>query len=152
MSKSDTVRYTPATRPLRKVFYITLVYPGVIYSKKNSKRIVTNRRTGRPVIVSNRNAKDQENEMALVFKEQALRQRWNPKPGETYEIDIDIWQKDNHRRDLDNQATAILDGLVKSDVIADDNCFVLSSLSIRNRGIDKDNPRAEIYVGVLGDD
>lgn len=153
MSKTDTIKYMPPVmeRP-QWLGYVKLVYPGVIYSKKNSKRIVTNRRTGRPVIVSNRNAKEQEIEMMWLFEDQAMQQGWNPKLGESYKIDIKIWQKDNHRRDLDNQATAILDGLVKSNVIPDDNCFVLSSLSIRNCGIDKENPRAEIYVEAFEND
>lgn len=37
-----------------------LTYQGVIYSKKNSKSIITNRRTGKPMIVASKKAKDME--------------------------------------------------------------------------------------------
>ena len=35
-----------------------LTYQGVVYSKKNSKSIITNRRTGKPMIVASKKAKD----------------------------------------------------------------------------------------------
>ena len=37
-----------------------LTYQGVVYSKKNSKSIITNRRTGKPMIVASKKAKDME--------------------------------------------------------------------------------------------
>ena len=37
-----------------------LIYQGVIYLKKNSKSIITNRRTGKPMIVASKRAKDME--------------------------------------------------------------------------------------------
>ena len=37
---------------------MNLIYQGVIYSKKNSKSIIKNRRTGKPMIVASKKAKD----------------------------------------------------------------------------------------------
>ena len=37
-----------------------LTYQGVVYSKKNSKSIITNRRTGKPMIIASKKAKDME--------------------------------------------------------------------------------------------
>ena len=132
---------------------ITLIYPGVIYSKKNSKQIVTNWRTNRPIIVSNRNAKNQEAAMAGIFRGQARVGGWpslGAKPKDIanhqFSIEILVWQKDLRRRDLDNQATAILDGLVAAGVIPDDSCDVVTKLSITYKGIDKEEPRAEIKI------
>jgi len=132
---------------------ITLTYHGVIYSKKNSKRIVTNWRTRKPIIVSNRNAKNQEMAMIWEFKEQAMKDRWpaygeNPKniADHQFKIEIAVWQKDLRRRDLDNQATAILDGLVAAGVIPDDSCDAVPKLAIEYKGIDRDDPRAEIKI------
>ena len=132
---------------------ITLTYYGVIYSKKNSKRIVTNWRTRRPIIVSNRNAKNQEAAMGWEFREQAKKEGW-PALGRNrkdlsnnqYKIDIAVWQKDLRRRDLDNQATAILDGLVASGVIPDDSCDAVPKITVEYKGVDRENPRAEIKI------
>lgn len=132
---------------------ITLTYHGVIYSKKNSKRIVTNWRTRRPIIVSNRNAKNQEAAMGWEFREQAKREGWRSlglkRAGSAnvqYQISIKVWQKDLRRRDLDNQATAILDGLVVAGVIPDDSCDLVPNLAIEYKGVDRTNPRAEIKI------
>lgn len=132
---------------------MTLTYHGVIYSKKNSKRIVTNWRTRKPIIVSNRNAKSQEATMAWQFRDQAVLEGWpalRHTPEELadcqYKIEINVWQQDHHRRDLDNQATAILDGLVQSGVLPDDNCDVVPKITIEYKGVDKEDPRAEIKI------
>lgn len=132
---------------------IKLVYHGVVYSKKNSKRIVVNRRTFRPIIISNRNAKNQERAMAWDFKTQAEIENWpslyetdEQRSAHQYRIEIEIWQKDLRRRDLDNQATAILDGLVASGVIIDDSCDMVQKMSVEYKGVDRDDPRAEIKI------
>ena len=54
-----------------KCLYLT--YLGEIYSKKNSKRIITNARTGRPQIISNERAKNQELEMVWSFTTQCAK-------------------------------------------------------------------------------
>lgn len=132
---------------------LQLTYHGVIYSKKNSKRIIKNWRTHKPMIVSNRNAKNQETAMAWEFRDQAVLEKWpalNLDPEELanhqFRVEIKVWQKDLRRRDLDNQATAILDGLVASGVIPDDSCDVVQKLTIEYKGIDKEDPRAEIKI------
>lgn len=132
---------------------VKLTYHGVIYSKKNSKRIVTNRRTWKPIIISNRNAKNQEAAMAWEFRDQAAIEGWptiNRTPEEEalrqYKVEIQVWQKDYRRRDLDNQATAILDGLVAAGVLPDDRCDIVPSLEIKYKGLDRDDPRAEIKI------
>ena len=129
---------------------IKLTYRGVIYSKKNSKKIITNRRTRKPIIISNRNAKSQEDAMAWMFRDQAMVEGWptlhDPDFNHQYRVEIEIWQKNYVRRDLDNQATAILDGLVASGVLPDDRCDIVPELSVKFMGVDKNDPRAEIRI------
>lgn len=130
-------------------------YNGVIFSKKNSKRIITNSRTGKPQIISNDNAKGQEMEMTWAFREQAVKQGFffddDPKTykGRKFMVEVEIWQKDRKRRDLDNQITAILDGLVAAHALPDDSNKFVKIISIVQRGVDKDNPRAKITITEL---
>ena len=131
---------------------LVLTYYGVIYSKKNSKRIITNRRTGRPMIVSNDKAKAMENDMATQFSS-AIRNLYlvSMPPATTFcgkplKITVEIWQKDKTRRDLDNQATSVLDALVAGGIIADDSVNVVRELSVKMMGIDKEHPRAIVII------
>ena len=125
---------------------ICLTYRGVVYSKKNSKSIITNRRTGKPQIVSNQRAKAMEADMVNQFQEQALIQGWETGKGCIYCVAIGIYAKDYTRRDLDNQATSILDGLVAAGVIPDDSTKYVRSLLIDFLGVDKNDPRAKITI------
>lgn len=127
---------------------IELTYFGVIHAKKNSKQIIKNPHTGKPMIISNGKARDQEEAMAWAFKTQAP-QAWLQyavHPETTVEITIRIWEKDRRRRDLDNQATAILDALVQGNVIPDDSSQIVRKLTVEYMGVDKEQPRAEIKI------
>lgn len=130
---------------------LVLTYYGVIYSKKNSKRIVTNRRTGRPMIVSSEKAKEMENDMVKQFSDQYHNTSPIDKPfaaiyGKPLKVKISIWQKDKTRRDLDNQATSILDALVAGGVIVDDSVDIVQELIVKMMGTDKKHPRARIEI------
>lgn len=127
-----------------------LTYHGVIYSKKNSKKIITNRKTGRPMITSNDNAKAMEEDMALQFQLQARDYDYVLAP--PLLVKIKIWEKDRTRRDLDNQATSVLDALVKARVLEDDSVRVVQKLKVELAGYDKKNPRAEIIIGSVNDE
>ena len=120
-----------------------LTYQGIIYSKKNSKSIITNRRTGRPMIVASKKAKDMEKNMAREFSVQRGGRSAINIPSSVY---MKLYRKDNIRRDLDNVATSVLDGLVRGEVIADDNYSIVKSLHIEDCGVDKNNPRVEIEI------
>jgi len=128
---------------------VTLVYHGAITAKKNSKRIVTNRRTGRPMLISNQRAKRQECDMAWELLIQAKDEGWpcgEERTNSTFQIEIRIWNKDLRRRDLDNQATAILDALTNAQIIPDDSVDFVPKFSVEFKGIDRKEPRAEITI------
>lgn len=120
-----------------------LTYQGVVYSKKNSKSIIKNRRTGRPMIVASKKAKDMEKNMASEFSTQRGGRSTINMPSSVY---MKLYRKDNIKRDLDNVATSVLDGLVRGEVIADDNYSIVKSLHIEDCGVDKNNPRVEIEI------
>lgn len=95
------------------------------------------------MIVASKKAKDMEKNMASEFSTQR---------GERSAINIPssvcmkLYRKDNIKRDLDNVATSVLDGLVRGEVIADDNYGIVKSLHIEDCGVDKNNPRVEIEI------
>ena len=120
-----------------------LIYQGVIYSKKNSKSIITNRRTGRTMIVASKKAKDMEKNMVREFSIQRGERSAINRPSS---VCMKLYRKDNIKRDLDNVATSVLDGLVRGEVIADDNYSIVKSLHIEDCGVDKNNPRVEIEI------
>lgn len=118
---------------------ITLYFNGVIYSKKNSKQIIQVK--GRPVIISNKNAKKNEQDMATDFMLQASKNHW--KPDGKYSVSMHFTRKNNVRRDLDNMATSVLDALVLGGVLPDDNTNSVGELHIYDMGVN------ELQVGVM---
>lgn len=138
---------------------ITLTIQGLIRAKKNSKQVVyTN---GRPRIISNKAARQNEEDMVNQIIAQGIRtpnqaERIEKmleadKKGTHYDIEATIFQPNGIRRDLDNQITSILDALVKSGAILDDCRKFVKKITAIDGGIDKSNPRAEIRITTTSD-
>ena len=134
---------------------IRLIYHGTVLSKKN--RHITTRQG---IVVPDARAKANETDMVSQFIPQLRRQggtsiftkthtdrliEANAK-GTTYGIKMTIYNETARRRDLDNQATSILDALTKSGAIVDDCAKYVRKLVIEYGGIDRLNPRAEITI------
>lgn len=122
---------------------LKLTYHGTVLSKKNSKRIIRNHRTGAPMMVSNKSAKANEDSMIGEFRAQTSNQ---DQPFECCIVDIGIFEPNLQRRDIDNQATSILDALVQAGVIVDDGFKCVQGMIVRFEGIDRKDPRAEIKI------
>jgi Holliday junction resolvase RusA-like endonuclease len=113
---------------------------GQVPSQKNSKSVGVNPRTGRVFVTSNKIVKTWQKEALTQL--QAYRGQAD---GELF-ITMAFYNKDRRGRDIDNQASSVLDILVKSGLIPDDNCFVVSRMCLMFGGIDKENPRVEITI------
>lgn len=124
---------------------LQIEYHGVVVSKKNSKVIRVNRRTGQRFITSNNIAKRNESDMVEQF---ALQTRgafkaedWSP-----CSLEFKIYEPDMKRRDLDNQITSVLDALVKAEVIPDDGIETVRGIQVKLMGVCKSNPRVEVVL------
>lgn len=125
---------------------LRLVYHGLVRAKKNSKHPIRNSRTGRLGIVTSKEARDNEDDMVKQFKVQSPRFDV-PSP---VSISIDIFEPDYYRRDLDNQASTILDALVRSHRIEDDGIKNVVDLHVCFAGVDRKDPRAVIHIQHVG--
>ena len=114
---------------------LKLIIHGRIPSKKNS-RITT--RSGRTIPSKQYTKwhKDAEGQLAkqgaAAFPARA--------------VSLCFYMPDARRKDLTNAAESILDLLVDCGVIADDCWQVISEVILKCHGIDRENPRCEIYL------
>lgn len=64
-------------------------------------------------------------------------------PEPPYALTIELWAPDARRRDVDNAAKVIQDGIVKATGYDD---AVVTALHVYKRGIDRRQPRAEVTL------
>lgn len=122
--------------------WMNLHYKGIIYSKKNSKQIISVH--GKPMIVSNSRAKKNEKDMSAEFAYQVLKNHW--KPSGSYSVSMYFTRDSRVRRDLDNMATSVLDALVLAGALEDDNVNNVRELHVYDMGIDKDSVGVSVHL------
>ena len=118
--------------------------PGNPVSKKNSQRIATNRKTGKPFILQSKNYNDFETAASYFLQ---------PKPKKPIEYPVTVkctfYMKTRRKVDKSNLEAAIHDILVKYGILDDDNRDVLASTDGSRVYYDKNNPRVEIEISQL---
>ena len=122
--------------------WIDLHYSGTIYSKKNSKQIIQVH--GKPILISNKNAKKNEQDMSAEFALQVIKAKWHPRG--RYSVSMYFTRKDNVRRDLDNLTTSVLDAIVLGNALPDDDINNIKELHIYDMGVDKDNVGVSVHL------
>lgn len=112
-----------------------LVIQGRIPSKKNG--VIAFVRAGKVIhIPSNKYREWHKDAMSqLKFQKYALEN----------EITLKIYAPDARKSDLTNKAESVMDTLVDCGFLEDDNWYVVSKLTLEFGGVDKENPRVEIY-------
>ena len=122
--------------------WIDLHYSGTIYSKKNSKQIIQVH--GKPILISNKNAKKNEQDMSAEFALQVIKAKWHPRG--RYSVSMYFTRKDNVRRDLDNLTTSVLDALVLGNALPDDDINNIKELHIYDMGVDRDKVGVSVHL------
>ena len=107
---------------------------GRILSKKNQYRITGNRLMSS---VKYQEWHTQASLQLLKYKNTGI---------EKAEIQMEFFWPDNRNSDLTNKAESINDLLVDLNIIKDDNWKVLDSVYLRSAGVDKKNPRVDIWI------
>lgn len=128
------------SRKGRKMIKITIPMPPV--TKKNSMRIVRNRKTGKRRIMPSQQYMDYEAE-ALWHCKRARVQRPIEEP---VEVKCLFYMPTRRRVDLTNLLESIDDVLVSAGVLKDDHSGIIVSHDGSRVLYDKDNPRTEVYI------
>lgn len=95
---------------------------------------------GRVLSAVARAFKDATGWQALILARQL---RWRYQQGHRIGIKIDLYFKDDRRRDIDNCAKLVIDAIAQA--LGFDDCIV-DDLHIRRRPPDKQNPRCVVKV------
>lgn len=118
---------------------IQLILSGRIPSKKNSKIMVC--RGKRPILLPS----EQYAAWQVVSSWELKRQK--PEKGVTQcEIVATFFLPDARRTDLSNKWESVGDLLVDNGILVDDNCTVITKLTLVYGGIDKVKPRVNIEI------
>ena len=112
-----------------------LIVEGRVPSKKNNRR-----NYGRTSLPSVRFLEWENSACIQLLKHK------NIQISPIQEIQMDFYFPDNKRTDLDNKSSSVLDMLVKQGIIEDDRWQITGSIFLRPAGIDKSNPRVEIFI------
>ena len=123
---------------------------GDVPSKKNSFRIINNKKTGKPFILSSV-AKGKWHNRAIS---QLLENRPNLAiaRGNKLILEMTFYSETARAAALDNKATTVLDLLQEAGIIENDNWNVIPKLILEYGGKDKNNPRCEITINSHLDD
>lgn len=109
-------------------------------TKKNSQRIIVNRKTNRPMIIASNAYKEYESAAGYFLKGKGIKI--------DYPVNVKaVYYMPNKRRvDLTNLNEALHDILVKYDVLEDDNYKIIASTDGSSVHVDRNNPRTEVTI------
>lgn len=124
---------------------IKLILKGSVPSKKNNKRIVA---------WGNRVGLRSSDRFLAWHHDQMMTsgiKRIKKIKGPVSYINLYFYRENIRRVDLSNMAESVMDLLVDAGIIEDDNIFIVPELSLHFGGIDKKNPRVEVYISTHPD-
>lgn len=120
-----------------ELYHFTIKLPPI--TKKNHQKIITNRTTGRPMVIPSEQYRDYEHQCA-----------WFMPHGKTISRAVNLravfYMPTRRRVDLVNLLQALCDILVKYAVLEDDNSHIVASFDGSEVRYDKENPRTEVWI------
>lgn len=132
----------------------SVVFRYVIYgdpaSKKNSKRIIVNKRTGKPMIISSKKYNKWHKGAEAQFKKDGVK-KWNFDTPLNAKMIIYRANKRGGVGDLNNFTQGPLDVLTERGIIKDDNRNIVYSTDGSRLFFDKENPRVEIELSLTSE-
>ena len=122
---------------------ISFTLPGAPRTKKNSSRIVTNKKTGKPFVLPSAQFSAYQEAVGwhIPHKHKMIAERINLK--------CVYYMPTRHKVDLANLLSATCDILVHYGVIEDDNANIVVSHDGSCVGYDKENPRVEVTITTI---
>ena len=116
---------------------IQFAIKGRIPSKKNSRATIT--RGNKTFLIDNKNYRQWHKKSSLQIQEVK-------KLENIQGISILFYFPDNRKADLTNKAESIMDLLVDNKIIPDDCWQEIPFIGLISKGIDRENPRAEVII------
>lgn len=125
-----------------------LTIPIELYSSKNSRRILRNRKTGKPFTKKSKKAEQNFTDLCWILSDKERKQAWAEMEEDKeypYVVEIKIYRKTHRRFDFVNIIQNLADALVKNGYLPDDdaNHFIPVFLPYEK---DKANPRVELEI------
>lgn len=123
----------------------------VVPSKKNQKRPMVNKTTGRAYLIPSQQYLDWLKEHVKIFEEFYLKLYERPDvslPIVRCDIKVLFYYPDSRTRDNGNKYETIKDLLKDSGIVADDSFKVFNDERIKGK-VSRDKPRTEIYITIL---
>ena len=111
-------------------------------TKKNSQKIITNPKTRRPMIIPSEKFREYEHDCAWFMPHCAT-------ISQPVNIRALFYMNSRRRVDLVNLEEALLDVLVRYNVIKDDNADIVRSMDGSRVLYDKEHPRTEVIITFL---
>lgn len=125
---------------------ISLTILGKPITKKNSMRIVTNRKTGRTFPIPSKQFVEYQ---TLFLSQVKGKQQPIDKPVNVQAV---YYMPTRHRVDITNLLSATHDLLVDANILADDDSKIVRSVDGSTVLYDKENPRVEIEIRRVDDE
>lgn len=108
-------------------------------TKKNHQKIITNPRTGKPMVIQSEQYRVYEHESAWFMP----RIKTIDRPVNVRAV---FYMPTKRRVDLTNLLQALCDIMVKYGVIEDDNSTIVTGFDGSRVEYDKENPRTEVWI------
>ena len=123
---------------------VKITLTGDVPSKKNKFRVVTNKKTGKPFILSSVTNGEWYNRAMSHLLENCSKLAF-PDDNKLI-LEMKFYSETARAADLDNKATTVLDLLQEARIIENDNWNIVTKLILEYGGKDKENPRCEITI------